>query len=295
MSALAVRSVPVDVLAILERSTFSANAIKLPEGKLAPALYRMVAKWIEKAGGKWDKRAQHHAFPSDPRESLGLAVKTGKLDLVAAAQRNYAATQGKLARLQPLRGEAREKIEHLRAAGKNAASAQEALTLMRTLSHVPNFFPTPPAVLRELLEAADVRPGQLILEPSAGKGDIVKALIAAGAEPHCYEINYTLAQHVASTFDLAVGNVDFLTARPNPVFDRVIMNPPFERGVDERHVLHAFEFLKPGGRLVSVVCSTTAAKLGNWADEVIALPAGSFKTSERSTGVNTALVIKDKI
>lgn len=33
------------------------------------------------------------------------------------------------------------------------------------------------------------------------------------------------------------------------------MNPPFSRDQDCRHVLHAFRFLKPGGRLVAIVGS----------------------------------------
>ena len=36
-------------------------------------------------------------------------------------------------------------------------------------------------------------------------------------------------------------------------YDRIVMNPPFEAGQDIDHVRHAFQFLKDGGRLVSIM------------------------------------------
>ena len=35
--------------------------------------------------------------------------------------------------------------------------------------------------------------------------------------------------------------------------DYVLMNPPFARSQDIDHVLHAFKFLKPGGKLIAVM------------------------------------------
>jgi hypothetical protein len=41
---------------------------------------------------------------------------------------------------------------------------------------------------------------------------------------------------------------DFLALNPADFapFDRIVMNPPFDRGRDCDHVRHAYEFLKPG-------------------------------------------------
>lgn len=36
-------------------------------------------------------------------------------------------------------------------------------------------------------------------------------------------------------------------------YDRIIMNPPFSDGRDIQHVMHAYDLLKPGGRLVAIV------------------------------------------
>ena len=62
--------------------------------------------------------------------------------------------------------------------------------------------------------------------------------------------------------------MDFLETTPEPVYDRVIMNPPFTRGADAKHVLHALGFVKPGGLLVSVM-SNGASYRGDKAYERI--------------------------
>ena len=83
------------------------------------------------------------------------------------------------------------------------------------------------------------------------------------------------------------------------------MNPPFENGQDMDHVRHAFGFLKPGGRLVSVMSSGAffrgdrkALEFRDWLASVRGkdeqLPAEAFKGAFRSTSVSTRLVIIDK-
>ena len=50
-------------------------------------------------------------------------------------------------------------------------------------------------------------------------------------------------------------NNDFLATWVDEfgVYDRVVMNPPFAGMADIKHVTHAYEFLKAGGLLVSVM------------------------------------------
>ena len=90
---------------------------------------------------------------------------------------------------------------------------------------------------------------------------------------------------------------------PEPKFDRVVMNPPFNKArADIHHVLHAFKFLKKGGRLVAIMPSGVRFrddKLTNeFRDLVLScgtiedLPEQSFK--ESGTLVNTVLVILNK-
>src|SRR5438128_387324 len=76
-------------------------------------------------------------------------------------------------------------------------------------------------------------------------------------------------------------------------FDRIVMNPPFDRGSDIDHIQHAFALLAPGGRLVAVCANgpRQRGELGEVCTQWIDLPAGSFK--EQGTSVNAAIVVLD--
>jgi predicted RNA methylase len=164
------------------------------------------------------------------------------------------------------------------------------------------YFPTPPAVVDRLLELADVRHGMDALEPSAGTGNIVRALIDAGAHVTAVEIDpnncLVLQRQQEITGGLDIKQGDFLTYNWPDRFDRIVMNPPFAKNVAPAHVLKALTFLKSGGRLVSVMPSSvtfrtdTLNRLVRAAVEVggsiETLPDNSF--TESGTNVNTVIV-----
>jgi predicted RNA methylase len=208
----------------------------------------------------------------------------------AAAERNRAARLLAIESLRPMVAGARAGIDRARDARERGRDAVERVEAMARLKWVPGFFPTPPAIVAEMIEAADLQAGLIVLEPSAGKGDIARAILrAAPVRLRCIEIVPALAE-ITRGEGVPCECADFLTIAPEGV-DRVIMNPPFERRQDEKHVHHALRFLNPGGVLVSIVSSTTGLRLSDIADEVRELPAGSFRTGERPTGVNVAMVI----
>ena len=163
-----------------------------------------------------------------------------------------------------------------------------------------NYFPSPPDVVKRLLQLADIKPGMRVLEPSAGKGAIAYACADAGAAVDCYELME--ANFVALAGDQRLGPVrhmDFLAQAPEASYDRVVMNPPFMKQLDIKHVLHALKFLKPGGLLVSVMASSVTFRDNKLTQdfrdlvrarggEIEALPEGSFKAS--GTSVNTVIV-----
>lgn len=165
------------------------------------------------------------------------------------------------------------------------------------------YYPTPEPVVQMLMDLADVQPGMLCLEPSAGQGAIATAVAKVAGGVMCVEL---LEQNVAKlleTFDVYYG--DFLQLSPNvhAIYDRIVMNPPFEKQADIKHVLHAFDFLKPGGRLVSVMSASVLFRSNKLTQEfrdfveqhggtIEPLPEGSFKVS--GTMVNTVVVVLDK-
>lgn len=161
------------------------------------------------------------------------------------------------------------------------------------------YFPTPREIVAELIELAEIEPGMRVLEPSAGKGAIAYA-IAEIAKPDCYEL--LEPNFAALAGDMKLGNVrraDFLTVEPTGDYDRIVMNPPFSRQQDIKHVMHAFKFLKPGGRLVSVMSASVTFRDDRLTNEFRALveahdgeisplPDGAFK--ESGTMVRTVVV-----
>jgi protein-L-isoaspartate O-methyltransferase len=120
----------------------------------------------------------------------------------------------------------------------------------------PQLFPTPASLADEMVRRADLAPGHRVLEPSAGTGALLRAISAAGvdvAHVTAVEINQRLAEALPATLAVRVLAEDFLTVDVGGPFDRIVMNPPFERAADIRHVRRAFEQLAPGGRLVALV------------------------------------------
>jgi predicted RNA methylase len=111
------------------------------------------------------------------------------------------------------------------------------------------FFETPPELAARLVEMAAIEPGMKVLEPSAGKGAIAGAVVEVMPDHvHqliCVEVNPSMAERLRERF--TVMEADFLgvTFRPERLFERVVMNPPFAGQADIDHVRHAFD-LPPG-------------------------------------------------
>ncbi|PRX66185.1 uncharacterized protein DUF3560 [Nonomuraea fuscirosea] len=201
------------------------------------------------------------------------------------------------------KGQARPKVEVPKMNMDELAAKIEA-----ALPEVPRdseaFF-SPPAVVARILDAAGLEPGMVVLEPSAGAGAIAKAAAAAGCEVHCIKRYPQLSKDlldVPGIVGLTTG--DFLQAAPSHFpdrFDRVLMNPPFSRGQDIAHVVHALQFVKPGGRLVAVMgagitfSQVKAAQdfrqlVEDWEGEIIPLPKDAFAAAGLSV-LTVAVVI----
>lgn len=163
-------------------------------------------------------------------------------------------------------------------------------------------FDTPPELAALVIARAEIAPGMVVLEPSIGLGNLAVPAMERGGSVVGYEIDLSRANraHVA-VLTARITLADFLAVEHEPSFDRVVMNPPFTRDQDVRHVEHALGFLKPGGRLVAIMSSGVTFRRGRAAafrERVAAmggtiepLPADSFKAS--GTSVNTVLVTID--
>ncbi len=158
----------------------------------------------------------------------------------------------------------------------------------------PQLFPTPADVARQVIELADIRPGHRVLEPSAGTGALLDALPAL-ERIVAVEINASLARVLRAKFRperVDVRNADFLQCNGDlGTFDRIVMNPPFGKADDIRHIEHARRMLAPGGRLVAVCANgpRQQERLKPQAETWIDLPPDTFA----GTSVRAAIVVID--
>ena len=183
-------------------------------------------------------------------------------------------------------------------------------------------FSTPLTLAYAALRAAAIRPGDTVLEPSAGTGMLaVMAQCAMGSRAtghlHLNEIATVRAGLLAGLFPgtavtrhNAEALADFLPAvRPTVV----LMNPPFSAtpGIDRirhdadlRHIRSAFSMLPPGGRLAAITSAHCVpgdaawrdafASMGGAARTVFTMAIDGRAYARRGTGFDTRLTVIER-
>lgn len=165
-------------------------------------------------------------------------------------------------------------------------------------------FQTPTAIAAQMCQwARSIGPGFAdstavrLLEPSAGLGRLVREsrvwfdhsrIVAVDVAPQCVSELQRIRTHSYEPIC-----ADFLELSPADlgVFEIIIMNPPFRRGEDVKHIFHARQFLAPRGVLVGLCYA--GAKQGkellpdayHWEP----LPANSFRESGTNADVNLVI------
>ena len=183
----------------------------------------------------------------------------------------------------------------------------EELEAAVRLSTIPSYFPTPPELARMMCEIADLEPEASVLEPSAGNGNIADAIVAAcpTVQLDVCEINSNLAEILKlKGHNLVFQTPDFMDMESGPfAYDRILMNPPFERNQDILHVMHAYNMLSASGVLVAIMSphfefanDSASRNFRKWLEDVGAswdeIPAGAFQKS--GTMVASRIVVIDK-
>lgn len=162
------------------------------------------------------------------------------------------------------------------------------------------FFETPEKVALQICELAKIKSGSNILEPSAGRGAILKVARRYSHNLYWAELDEENAAHIQ--IGLRIGK-NFLQIEPNELkIDYVIMNPPFSKQQDIDHVTHALKFLE-NGVLVSVMSPSIKFRtnkkttdflnyISKYETEIIDLPKKTFASS--GTMVNTIILKVNK-
>lgn len=134
------------------------------------------------------------------------------------------------------------------------------------------FYPTPSDVAGKLFSFIDWRKIDSILEPSAGRGDLLDCLNALKRKDYqhrnsrrfwpedrkydidCIEIDPNLQALLTGKGERVIHD-DFLTFTTRKCYDLIMMNPPFSDG--ELHLLHALELLHSGGQVACILNAET--------------------------------------
>lgn len=178
------------------------------------------------------------------------------------------------------------------------------------------FYPTPPELVEKMLEIGQVkREVKSILEPSAGKGDMIQGYIdhfnadrnawnyhsyleIKNVDVDCVEIDPDL-QSVLRGKGFRVVHDDFLTFHTYKSYDLVLMNPPFAQGAE--HLLKALEIMRYGGKIVCVLNAETILNPFSYARKQLAKKieehsatiefiSNAFAHAERQTEAQIAVV-----
>ena len=179
-----------------------------------------------------------------------------------------------------------------------------------------DFYPTPAELADKMVAMADLKRVHFVLEPSAGKGDLVTAIenkmryagYSEYTDKHGSQVEIDCIEQDSNLQNLLKGAGkrlvydDFLNFETFKRYDLILMNPPFSAG--DRHLLKALKMMENGGQ---VVCLLNAETLKNpysnsrkelvqkltELDAEIEYLDGMFTDAERSTAVEVALVYVD--
>jgi len=123
-----------------------------------------------------------------------------------------------------------------------------------------DYFATPEPVGFKMMEWADIRPGEAVLEPSAGHGAIARWMPDTAVRT-AIEPSMTLRSRLAMVFDGTMLDHDFEDLHVVNKYDAIVMNPPFGSGGNTAidHLAKAATHLRDGGRIVALIPRGPAA------------------------------------
>jgi len=174
---------------------------------------------------------------------------------------------------------------------------------MGLLSNNKNFYPTPSKLAGRMIAKVKGNPAK-ILEPSAGKGDLIEYYTKAtdqhsryGLDISAIEIDNDLQATLRGN-RIKVIDSDFLAFAGMDKFDLIIANPPFDEG--DLHLLKAIDIMYRGQIVFLLNAETIRNPYTNTRKELVKKLSdlnavfeyheGAFKDAERPTGVEVVIV-----
>jgi phospholipid N-methyltransferase len=157
------------------------------------------------------------------------------------------------------------------------------------------FFATPKDVAKRIVQDVIFYKEHLnVLEPSAGHGALIKALIETSPVElsidavELSELNHGILK--SKYPNVRLFREDFLSFKPEKQYDLIIANPPFSKNQDIDHIKHMYSMLEKGGQLLTIASNSWTfgqqkkqVEFRDWLDEICAtwieMDKGVFKAS----------------
>lgn len=173
----------------------------------------------------------------------------------------------------------------------------------RNLKKEFQFYGTPDDVADFMIDLLRVDEGDLVLEPSAGQGALIKALNRQYPNTivDCFELMDINREFLKQIPEANLIGYDFLKEEKTKKYDLIIANPPFAKNQDIDHVREMYKCLNPGGVIASITskhwsfCNNKKEKeFRDWIEkenctDIFPLSSGSFKSS--GTMVSSQLIV----
>ena len=118
-----------------------------------------------------------------------------------------------------------------------------------------DYFPTPEPVGLKMVEFADIKPGDDVLEPSVGHGAIARYFPNSANKTIIDNSNTLLSKARLAAAGAKERNENFEDLHISNKYDAIVMNPPYGSGSKTaiEHLEKASKHLRNGGRIVALI------------------------------------------
>lgn len=275
-------------------------------GQASDALFRYMS-----TGTDWER----WTFAGKIAERAGTAENLALGNLARTIRQSFVDAFSNADEYPPEPGEGKGGKETDRATSESVSEftkakthyfANSKTTGKRSQREGVDYYATPEPIGLKMVEFANVKPGEKMLEPSAGHGAIARYFPEVTART-LVEPSSSLASRAALTSPgarVVVDRFENLDTAANK-FDAIVMNPPFGTAgaTAIEHLAKAVKHLKNGGRIVALIPrGSTDAKFDKFMDSPaganiylvgdINLPSVAFERA--GTSISARVVVLDK-
>ncbi|WP_154943696.1 DUF4942 domain-containing protein [Klebsiella grimontii] len=154
------------------------------------------------------------------------------------------------------------------------------------------FYPTPASIAQYVAQILKCTHADRVLEPSAGRGDLLTFLNAAPENVTCVEVS-PLFCDILSAKGYSAHNKDFIAwSKESPdCFDKIAINPPYSEGRAKEHTLTALSHLSEKGIMAAVLPAGYKPEEWIGSEFVCAKSGREFSGEFEDTGITVAVFV----